>query len=351
MLQTARMAATIGPNDVNLYESPLPQLLRETSGIQPVNAGTHVMLKGYRVRSIRRLAIGDVGGRVTVSVWPAELKEQAKYLYGQRLGRAMIATARERGWTAKPNPHLAFRNSAAARCLYMEPQLDAAEYARRWEEGDLERVGAHQRADIRADLLPWLKSRGYATDDDDPVLEEWIATCLGNRPTFLRPGLRLSRAWRTDALASPLEPSALADEVRSDVDAILRAAGEPPLPATRALLAQENIPDREGHIQLDYLDILGDSYPEEVRSKADRRRWNMAVALVAGGMFPATDSFPPSLVWPGALALYRAAEYEMGSMHLIDRDLIDQAIADIRAAGGGLVEYLHAGNEAPGAGR
>jgi hypothetical protein len=179
MLQTGGVAATIGPNDINLYASPLPDLLHEVSKISPVEAGTHVMLDEHGVRSTQRLAIGDVGGNAVVALWPAELKEQAKYLYGQRLGRPMIAAARGRGWTAAPSPHLAFRNSSARLRLYMAPTVDAAEYARRWEEGDLERVGAHSRADVRRDLWPWLKTRGYAAEEDDRVLEEWVASCLG----------------------------------------------------------------------------------------------------------------------------------------------------------------------------
>jgi hypothetical protein len=143
----------------------------------------------------------------------------------------MIAAARKRGWTAEPSPHLAFRNASPLLRLYMAPHLDAAEYARRWEEGDLERVGAHARADVRGELWPWLKTRGYATDGDDSVLVEWLETRLGKRPALLRPGLRLKRAWPRDTLASRREASALAEEIRADVDAILVAAHEPALPA------------------------------------------------------------------------------------------------------------------------
>jgi hypothetical protein len=88
------------------------------------------------------------------------------------------------------------------------------------------------RADLRRKLWPWLKTRGYATDGDDSVLEEWLDKRLGNRPALLRPGLRLWRTWPGTALASPGETSALAEEIRSDVDAILGAAHEPALPAT-----------------------------------------------------------------------------------------------------------------------
>jgi hypothetical protein len=192
-----------------------------------------VLLADLGVQSAQRLGIGDVGGNVVVALWPAELKEQAKYLYGQRLGRPMIAAARERGWTAEPSPHLAFRNASPTLRLYMAPHLDAAEYARRWEEGDLERVGAYSRADVVRDLWLWLKSRGYASDEDHPVLEEWLETRLGNRPAFLRPGLRLKRAWPRDAFASRRDVSALAEQIRADVDAILGAAQEPALPATQ----------------------------------------------------------------------------------------------------------------------
>jgi hypothetical protein len=75
-----------------------------------------------------------------------------------------ITPARGRGWTAEPSPHLAFRNASPPLRLYTASHLDAAEYARRSEEGDLERVGAHARADVRGQLWPWLKGRGYATE-------------------------------------------------------------------------------------------------------------------------------------------------------------------------------------------
>jgi hypothetical protein len=78
-----------------------------------------------------------------------------------------------------------------------------------------------------------LKSRGYVSDRDDSVLEEWLDTRLGNRPALLRPGLRLKRTWPGDALASPGEASELAEQICSDVDAILGAAQEPALAATQ----------------------------------------------------------------------------------------------------------------------
>ena len=49
-----RMAATIGPNDVDLYESPLPDLLHRATGITPVDAGGHVILADLGVQSAQR---------------------------------------------------------------------------------------------------------------------------------------------------------------------------------------------------------------------------------------------------------------------------------------------------------
>jgi hypothetical protein len=216
------MTATIGPDDGDIHESPRPRILRAITGLEPVAKETHVLLEELGFRSIQRLAAGDVDGTLVVALWPAELKPQALYLYGQRLARPMISAALAHGWTATPSPHLAFWNAAPAVRLYMQATVDALEYARRWEEEDLDWVGARSRADVRRTLWPWLKSRGYVTDGDDATLEQWLASYLGRRrAAFLRPGLRLKRRCSPDD-----KPPAL----RREVDAIFEAAGEPPLP-------------------------------------------------------------------------------------------------------------------------
>jgi hypothetical protein len=68
-------------------------------------------------------------------------------------------------------PQLAFRNSQSALRLYLAVDTDPLEYARRWEDGDLSWVGAHSRADVHQKVWPWLKSRGYATDEDADIQE------------------------------------------------------------------------------------------------------------------------------------------------------------------------------------
>lgn len=214
------MSAMIGPNDLSIYESPRPDLLRQISGLNPVEKGSHVLLEG--VRSTQRLALGEVGGATRLGLWPAELKEQAIYLYGRRLARPMLSTALSHDWTAKAVPQLAFRSAAPVVRVYLYPEIDPLEYARRWEEQDLVWVGAHSRDELRRRVWPWLKSRGYASDRDDAVLEEWLDTRLGRRDALLRPALALER--RCGAGETP-------DGLRREINAILRAAREPVLPA------------------------------------------------------------------------------------------------------------------------
>ena len=75
---------------------------------------------------------------------------------------------------------------------------------------------------MRRSVWPWLKSRGYAADEDDRVLEEWLASCLGRRDAFLRPGLRLD--------APVYAPDDSPARLRGEINAILAAAKEPALP-------------------------------------------------------------------------------------------------------------------------
>lgn len=186
------MTAGIGADDI--FESPRPQLLREITGLEPAPSGVHVMLEDYGVRSTQRLALSDVGGGIVVGTWPAELKRQADYLYAEGRGRAMVTAAEARRWQVRPTPHLAFFNSAPSQRLYMAPDVDATTYSERWEGTDGRLIGQHSRDELRRSVWPWLKQRDYASDDDDEVLEQFMAI-LGRRNAHLRPGMRLRRQW------------------------------------------------------------------------------------------------------------------------------------------------------------
>jgi hypothetical protein len=221
------VSATIGPGDLTLYESPRPRLLRLITGREPEPKGTHVLLDRFGIRSTQRLLVSDPGGNVVVAFWPAELKPQAEYLYRDGRGFALVREALQRGWQVWAAPHLAFFTAPASRRLYMSPDVDPAEYAKRWEGSDARWIGEHSVDDLRSTLWPWLKQRGYATAADDGVLAEFIRL-LGRRGAHLRPALRFHRRWGAAEVRATAE-SELADRIREDVNAVIAAAGEPPI--------------------------------------------------------------------------------------------------------------------------
>lgn len=226
-VEGAAVTATIGPGDIELYESPRPELLRLIAGVEPELPGTHVMLEPFGIRSTQRLLLSDAGGSVVAAFWPAELKSQAEFLFSQGRGVAMVRAALARGWHVWAVPQLAFFNSRADQRLYMAPGIDPAEYARRWEGGDGRWIGQHARADLKRIVWPWLKERGYSSDRDDPELDRFLAI-LGRRPAHLRPALRFHRHWNRSAIGG-VPDEEVARIVRGDVNAVLDAADEPPI--------------------------------------------------------------------------------------------------------------------------
>lgn len=222
------MSASIGNSDEELFATGWESLLHATTRIQPEASGNHVRLDVYaRVRSTQRLALARSGDGVVVGLWPAELKSQAEDLYDEGRAVAMIDAARERGWNATANPHVAFWNARPSERLYLNPDVDAREYARRWEGADGRRIGEYSRDEVRRALWPWLKERGYAAADDDEMLDLFMEI-LGRRGAHLRAGLRLEGRWDA-AFVAEREESAVAAAIRREVNAILGAAGEPHL--------------------------------------------------------------------------------------------------------------------------
>jgi hypothetical protein len=223
------MTAQIGADGLDLLGDPLRKLLTDVAGVQPQPGREWVHLKDkLGFRSVQRLWIGDVPGGVVVATWPAELAEQARYLYGGGLGSVLVAAAIERGWTVIPSPHIAFYSAPAARRLYMLPPVDPLDYAACWEDEDgFGRIGGNDtREYVEHELWPWLKQSGFADDGDDAVLARYLDEYL-RMPAQMRPGLRFRRVWSPAEVAGL--GSALVEAIRSDFDAVFAAANEPAL--------------------------------------------------------------------------------------------------------------------------
>jgi hypothetical protein len=229
------MTAQIGTDGLDLPGDPCPKLLREVARAEPEQGGEWVDLAEHlRFRSTQRLRIrglADDGG-VEVATYPAELAEQARYLYRHGRGSALVAAARERGWKVEPSPHIAYLYAPPSRRLYTCPPVAPLKYVASWEDGDgLGRVGAHTREEVEPGLWRWLKQRGFADDSDDIVLRRFLDEFLpGGRPALMRPGLRFRRVWKRAEVAEL--GSALAETIRSEFDAVFAVAGEPALGST-----------------------------------------------------------------------------------------------------------------------
>lgn len=225
-----------GAADLHLVETPLPELLREVTGLAPVPSGVHVMLKAAGVWSTQRLALGDVAGGVVAFTWPAELQKQAEHVYNGERGPRLLEAARAGGWEVDTRPHLAFWRSSPDERLYTNPipTMSAEEYVAAWAGEDGRRIGAHEADVVRSELWPWLLDRGYASREDERELEPFLDRLQKRkRPAHLRPGLRLLRRWGRDETQALRARGELASEIRSAVNHLLHAVDDPALPVPR----------------------------------------------------------------------------------------------------------------------
>jgi hypothetical protein len=222
------VTAQIGDDGLDLFGDPRPELLAGVARARPEPGGEWAHLGRQGFRSTQRLRLSGLGGGVAVVTWPAELQPQARYLYGGRLGSALVAAAAGRGWQVEPRPHLAYHTARPGRRLYLRPPVAPLDYVACWEDGDgLRRVRSYAREDVEHELWPWLKEQGLADDGDDVQLLRFLDEFLGRRAAHMRPGLGFRRVW-TSAEAGALG-SSLAEAIRGEFDAVFAIAREPAL--------------------------------------------------------------------------------------------------------------------------
>ncbi len=237
----------------------LRSLLAEASGIAPERAGlVHVRLDtALGAASLQRAALdvegtspqpaasaqanggrrlgggagaAERGERLTLHLWPGELKAQAEQLYAGGRAERLCKLIGQDGdaWQVRPQPLLAFRNAPVRTRVYLTCKLDPDEYARRWQGPDWKRVGAHHRNHVRDQLWPWLLDRGYAAPQDAERIEPFLRA-LGRRFAHLRPSIHVSRSWAWEQAERLDDEGALAGEIRLAIDKVLELLDEPPL--------------------------------------------------------------------------------------------------------------------------
>lgn len=248
----------------------LRSLLREATGIPPERAGlVHVRLDlALGVACLQRAALDVADERLTLHLWPGELKRQAEQLYAgdkaERLcellddgkqhvervslgvgavsasdgvprgaaaasasnGGAPVATGAGIGWRVQPQPLLGFRNAPVRTRVYLTCTLAPEEYARRWQGEDWKKVGAHHRNHIRSQLWPWLLERGYASPCDEPRLDPFLRA-LGRRFAHLRPSIHVARSWPWEQAEALDDEGLLPAEIGGAINRVLELLGEP----------------------------------------------------------------------------------------------------------------------------
>ncbi len=220
----------------------LRALLREATGVRPERAGlVHVRLDlALGVASLQRAALDIDEDRLTLHLWPGELKPQAEHLYsaGHAASLCELLEIEGEDWLLQPQPLLGFRNAPVRTRLYMTCNLDPAEYARRWQGEDWKRVGAHHRNHIRDELWPWLIERGYASERDAARLEPFMHA-LGRRFAHLRPSIHVSRSWEWSEAERLDDEGLLPGEIRDALNRVLTLLDEPNVPLTGSQAERE----------------------------------------------------------------------------------------------------------------
>jgi hypothetical protein len=218
----------------------LRALLREATGIVPERVGlVHVRLDtALGTVSLQRAALDfDEQDRLTLHMWPGELKPQAEHLYAGGHAEKLCELAAGGGggpWRVEPQPLLGFRNAPKRTRVYLTCRLDPLTYARRWQDEDFSHVGAHHRDTIRGELWAWLLQRGYASPADAERLDPFLRA-LGRRFAHLRPAMHVARSWSWAEAERLEDEGLLAREIRDAIGAVLAALEEPPLAVSSAM--------------------------------------------------------------------------------------------------------------------
>lgn len=223
----------------------LRSLLREATGIQPERVGlVHVRLDtALGATTLQRAALEIDDRALTLHLWPGELKPQAKALYSAC--RAEPLAALDEGgagpWRVVPQPLLGFRSAPQRVRVYLTCALDAATYARQWQDEDLARVGAHRPETVRPELWPWLLERGYASRADEERLERFMRT-LGKRALHLRPSMHVSYTWSFAEAEALDDAGLLVGEIHEAINRVLAALDEPLVQTLAASGSTEPLP-------------------------------------------------------------------------------------------------------------
>jgi hypothetical protein len=214
----------------SITDEGLERLLGEVVGLptEPRDrgpAGAQSKFEEGTWLTTQRIALGRIDGAIVIRTWPAEDIAQSKALYGTSVSAALVAlSAGPTDWTARPNPHLAFRFSKPDERFYFRTSMTLPEYVAAWSRPeDLAAVHQYKLEEVEATLWPWLCERGYARAEDpenQAGLERYLDELRRRSfPPLLRPGIEME--WICESTGR----EDLAAEVREAVRILARPLG------------------------------------------------------------------------------------------------------------------------------
>ena len=194
----------------------------------PVETGDWPHVKLPVGATAQRLALErDATDDVRLSIWPAELKDQAGAFYGSPdKVDATLELCRTTRWDGTPNGHLSYWLADRGRRWYFRGgRLPLGAYLSQWVE-DLDRVHAYTHDAVRNELWPWLVERGYAGGVLDR--NRMHAFLDHARPeVHLRPSVWLSHRWGSYEVDDLDRRGELRQAVKREVDRVLNVLEEP----------------------------------------------------------------------------------------------------------------------------
>jgi hypothetical protein len=141
---------------------------------------------------------------------------------------ALVSLGSQPSWHVNPNIHLSFFRASPHNRWYPARHLDGSTYVQQWLE-DLPRAGRRPRTEIEDPAFgAWLVDRGYADQADLATLEDWLKTYQSDK-LDVRPSIAIERTWTSKEAVALDRTGALASQVRSAIDQVLSALGEPTL--------------------------------------------------------------------------------------------------------------------------
>jgi O-acetyl-ADP-ribose deacetylase len=198
------------------------------SGV-PLWPGANVRFSKPDVITVERAAMWLEGGKVCLSMWPGELKDQYRHVYSDSNSvERLIALTSNPGWELSANFHLAYPHAPAVYRWYPRRHLSGAEYVIQWlDDCRAGMAGGRTHQQIKdPQFWEWLIERRYADVSDRMAFDAWLEKQPPRRQIHIRPSVQILYTWTTSEATTLDHSGQLVREVGHSIKRALTALGE-----------------------------------------------------------------------------------------------------------------------------